>query len=380
MRIRGPGWGVLFLAMLLSSCGGSSAEQGPMPRGRWTDAEAEAWYAAQPWLVGANFVPSTAINQLEMWQADTYDEATIDRELGWAADLGFNTMRVFLHDLLWKEDSKAFLDRIDRFLAVADRHGIAVMLVFFDGVWNPFPVAGAQPGPTPHVHNSQWVQSPGAEILGDLERHDELEPYVKGVVGRFRGDPRVLAWDLFNEADNPNDFTYGDVELSPQVKVAAAEALLRKAFEWARSAGPMQPLTAGVWQGQWGDPEALSPINELMLGESDVISFHSYAPPEEVSDLVADLQQFGRPSLCTEYMARSVGSTFQAVLPIFDEEDVGAYNWGLVNGRTQTIYSWFSWVTMDPADAEPWFHDIFRADGMPYDSEEVALIQELTDR
>lgn len=369
---------LLSAILLFSSCGGSSSE--PTPRARWTDAEAEAWYASQPWLVGANFVPSTAVNQLEMWQADTYDEATIDRELGWAADLGFNTMRVFLHDLLWKEDAEAFLGRIDAFLAAADRHGIAVMLVFFDGVWNPDPVAGAQPDPIPHVHNSQWVQSPGAEILGDFERHDELEPYVKGVVGRFRSDPRVLAWDLFNEPDNPNILSYLDVELPAATKDPAAEELLRKAFGWARSVDPMQPITAGVWQGQWADSEMLSPINEMMLNESDVVSFHSYGPADLVRTLVADLQQYGRPVLCTEYMARSVGSTFQTILPIFDEENIGAYNWGLVTGRTQTIYNWLSWLTMDPADADPWFHDIFHPDGAPYDAEEIALIRELTGR
>jgi len=379
MKLSRVGCAALFLCVtaLLGACGDSSSE--PVPRARWSDAEAQAWYADQPWIVGANFIPSTAVNQLEMWQAETYDEPTIDRELGWAADLGFNTMRVFLHDLVWKEDAPGFLDRIDRFLTVADRHGIRVMLVFFDGVWNPFPVAGPQPAPIPHVHNSQWVQSPGAEILADLERHDELEPYVTGVIGRFANDPRVLAWDLFNEPDNPNLISYRDVELPADVKDPAAEALLQKAFTWARSVGPTQPLTAGVWQGQWSDPDALSAINELMLTESDVVSFHSYDRPDVVDTQLAALRQYGRPLLCTEYLARSGGSTFQAILPIFQAQDVAAVNWGLVSGKTQTIYSWLSWVTMDPADA-PWFHDIFYPDGTPYDPAEVALIRELTGR
>jgi hypothetical protein len=368
--------GVLIL--LFAACGDSSAE--PTPRSRWSEAEAQAWYAEQPWIVGANFVPSTAVNQLEMWQAETYDEPTIDRELGWAADLGFNTMRVFLHDLVWKEDPEGFLQRIDRFLTVADRHGMRIMFVFFDGVWNPFPVAGPQPDPIPHVHNSQWVQSPGAEILADLERHDELEPYVTGVIGRFATDRRVLAWDLFNEPDNPNLVSYPDVELPPEVKDPAAEALLKKAFGWARSVGPTQPLTAGLWHGQWADPSALSPLNELMVTESDVVSFHSYDGPDLVSEQLADLGQYGRPLLCTEYLARSGGSTFQAILPIFKAQDVAAYNWGLVSGKTQTIYTWLSWVTTSPEDADPWFHDIFYADGTPYDPEEVALIRELTGR
>jgi hypothetical protein len=369
-------WGLVI--GLMAGCGGSGAE--PAPRTRWSETEARAWYAEQPWLIGANFIPSTAVNQLEMWQAETYDEPTIDRELGWAEDLGFNTMRVFLHDLLWADDPEGFLERIDRFLGVADRHGMRIMFVFFDGVWNPFPVAGPQPDPIPHVHNSQWVQSPGAEILGDLERHDELEPYVTGVIGRFAADPRVLAWDLFNEPDNPNLVSYREVELPPEVKDPAAEALLRKAFVWARSVGPTQPLTAGLWQGQWADASALSPLNELMVTESDVVSFHSYDGPELVTEQLAALGPYGRPLLCTEYMARPGGSTFQAILPIFEAQDVAAYNWGLVSGKTQTIYTWLSWITRSPDDADPWFHDIFYPDGTPYDPEEVAFIRELTGR
>jgi hypothetical protein len=314
-----------------------------------------------------------------MWQEATYDEGTIDRELGWAADIGFNTMRVFLHDLVWKADPEAYLRRIDRFLDVANRHGIRVMFVFFDGVWNPFPVAGEQPNPTPHVHNSQWVQSPGAEILSDLQRHDELESYVKGVIERFRTDPRVVAWDLFNEPDSPN-IAYAAVELSQEAKVPAAEALLRKAFVWARSSGPIQPITAGVWTGDWSNPNQLTSINELMLGESDVISFHSYFTADVVEGLVRDLGQYGRPLLCTEYMARSVGSTFGSILPIFAAENVAAYNWGLVSGKTQTIYDWVSWVTMSPESADPWHHDLLYEDGTPYDPAEVALIKELTSR
>jgi hypothetical protein len=170
------------------------------------------------------------------------------------------------------------------------------------------------------------------------------------------------------------------VELAPEVKVPAAEALLEKAFTWARSVGPMQPITAGLWQGEWGDPEALSPLNQLMLSESDVVSFHSYARPDAVAAQVTALQQYGRPLLCTEYLARSGGNTFQTVLPIFEAQEVGAYNWGLVSGKTQTIYSWISWATMDPAAADPWFHDVFHPDGRPYDPEEVALIRELTGR
>ena len=96
-------------------------------RERWTPEEANAWYARQPWFVGCNFNPSTAINQLEMWQAESFDEPTIDRELKWAQELGFNSIRVYLHNLLWDQDRDGFIDRIDRFLAMADHHVTATL-------------------------------------------------------------------------------------------------------------------------------------------------------------------------------------------------------------------------------------------------------------
>ena len=99
---------------------------------RWTEARANQWYQQQPWLVGANFLPSDAINQLEMWQADTFDSAEIDRELGWAQGLGMNTMRVFLHNLLWKQDPVGFRDRINQFLEIANKHHIRPIFVLFD--------------------------------------------------------------------------------------------------------------------------------------------------------------------------------------------------------------------------------------------------------
>src|SRR4051812_16568522 len=80
-------------------------------RDRWTVEKARAWGRDTPWLVGANYIPASAINQLEMWQADTFDAAQIDRELGWAESLGFNSVRVFLHHLLWEQDTEGLLKR-----------------------------------------------------------------------------------------------------------------------------------------------------------------------------------------------------------------------------------------------------------------------------
>ncbi len=344
-------------------------------RQQWTAEEAQAWYADQPWLAGCNYVPSNAVNQLEMWQAETFDLETNARELGWASDLGFNTVRVFLHDLLWAQDQRGFIDRVDRFLDTSAGLGIRPMFVLFDGVWDPFPKLGPQPAARPRVHNSRWVQSPGAEALADSTRHEALAGYVGGVVGHFRDDERIVAWDLFNEPDNPNP-AYAASELSNKAELA--EELLRKSFSWAREAGPSQPITAGVWRGRWGDIDTVSAIDRLMLTESDVISFHSYAPAERVLESIEELRVYGRPLLITEYLARPTGSTFETVLPVLREQSAGAYSWGLVSGKTQTIYPWDSWTKQYAEEPPLWFHDILRPDGRPYREAEAETIRWLT--
>ena len=358
-----------------ASAPASASASAPAP-GRWTRERAAAWAREHPWLVGCNYIPSTAINQLEMWQAETFDEAAIDRELGWAEGLGFNSVRVFLHDLLWQQDAPGFLARMNRFLQIADRHKIGVVFVVFDAVWDPAPELGKQRAPKPGLHNSGWVQSPGARILGDRTRHDSLKPYVAGVIGKFRDDRRIHAWDLFNEPDNTNGNSYSRLE--PKGKPELALALLEVTFAWARAANPSQPLTAGVWIGRLDDPAELSPANRFMLDHSDVISFHNYRPLAELKKDVESLKRYGRPILCTEYMARPMGSRFDPMLPYFKEEHVGAYNWGFVAGKSQTIYPWDSWQKPYASEPPVWFHDIFRPDGTPYIASEVEFIRKVT--
>jgi hypothetical protein len=351
--------------------------EGVTAQARWTPERAAAWQKTHGWLAGSNFIPSTAINQLEMWQADTFDAATIDRELGWAEGLGFNSMRVFLHDLLWKDDSAAFLRRIDQFLTIADRHHIGVILVLLDGVWDPRPELGPQRPPKPHVHNSGWVQSPGAAILGNPQRHAEVRPFVQGVIRRFRSDKRVHAWDLFNEPDNENTDAYKQQELANKADMALL--LLRSVVAWARDINPEQPLTVGLWRGEdFGDDGPKTPVARAALEASDVISFHAYNDAAGVEKRIAVLGRHGRPLLCTEYLARSFGSTIQTVLPVMKAHGVGAYTWGLVAGKSQTIYPWSSWTMPFTSEPPVWHHDLFRRDGRPFDEAEVQVIRSLT--
>ncbi len=344
---------------------------------RWTEQRANQWYAGQPWLVGSNYIPATAINELEMWQAATFDPKRIDLELGWAEGLGMNTMRVFLDDLPWYQDAAGYRKRIDTFLDICARHKIRPMLVLFDSCWDPEPHLGKQHAPVPGVHNSGWVQVPGAKELEDSKDYGQLEAYVKGVVGAFAKDSRILAWDLWNEPDNFNGSSYGKKE--PADKVARVLALLPQAYAWARAAGATQPLTTGVWKGDWSSPEKWSPMEKIQMEDSDVLSFHNYDGPAELEKRIVWLQRYHRPILCTEYMARGNGSTFEGSLPVLKKYKVAAINWGLVAGKTQTYLPWDSWEH-PYTDRQPkiWFHEVFRTDGTPYKPEEVAFIREMT--
>lgn len=323
----------------------------------WSVEKANEWYARQPWLVGCNFIPSHAINQLEMWQAETFDPGAIERELGWAADIGFNTVRTFLHDLAWDADADGFKRRIDLFLDIASRHGIRPILVFFDDCWNGDPRIGSQPTPKPGVHNSGWVQSPGIAVVNqDASAWGRLETYVTDILRAFADDRRILLWDLYNEPGNSQN---GEKSLP----------FLKSVFQWARAVAPSQPLTAGVWFEN-------EPLNDFQLEASDVITFHNYRMPSELETTIAELKSHKRPLICTEWMARSCGSLVSTNLPIFARENVGCINWGLVSGKTNTIYPWQDLAIV--ANPEMWFHDLFHADGTPYDQSETDLFRQFT--
>lgn len=357
---------------------------------QWNLDRALTWANQRPWGLGFNYVPRYAINQLEMWQQTTFDAEIIDQELGWAAEIGFNSVRVFLHHLLWQQDTEGFSQRIDGFLAIADSHGIDVMFVLFDDVWNPVSQLGRQPEPKVGVHNSGWVQSPGSAILGDLKRHDELEPYVRGILSAFGHDRRVAVWDLYNEPGNLNGISYGYGELKD--KQSYSLSLLKKVFAWARSENPNQPLTAAVWrlnEGRWRGQQRDDPgaaLFDFMLQHSDILSFHSYENAANTAKAIMALDAKGRPMLCTEYMARGHGSTFEALIPLFAKKNISAMHWGFVSGKSQTIFPWRSWISIIriwdsffSGLPDPWHHDLLSADGRPYRNEELLFIRALID-
>jgi len=341
------------------ACGLLSGSMAVHAQQKWSAQKAHVWYAKQGWLRGCNFQPSTAINQLEMFQAATFDTATINRELGWAADLGFNVMRVYLHHLLWTADREGFKKRLDTYLDISTRHGIKTLFVFFDDCWNDTAWVGKQPDPKPGVHNSGWVRDPGTMIYTHLDTMPVLEAYVKDVLSTFKHDDRILLWDLYNEPGNNRQF-------------GKSMPLLKKVFQWAREVNPSQPVSAGVWNN---GPE-FRELNKFQLENSDIITYHNYAYIDDHRHTIDTLKKYGRPMICTEYMARRNGSLFQLIMPLLKKENVGAINWGFVSGKTNTI---FAWDTPMPDGKEPqlWFHDIYRKDRTPFSKDEVMFIKQL---
>lgn len=324
----------------------------------WTETQAAAWQKEQGWLRGCNFNPSTSINQLEFWQAETFDPETIDCELAWAGDIGLNCMRVYLHHVAWETDRDGFKKRLNQYLEIAHRHGIKTIFVFFDDCWNARYQAGKQPEPRPGVHNSGWVRDPGDLLFDQPGLINQLETYVKDILTTFKDDRRIVMWDLYNE---PGNSGYGNRSLP----------LLKQVFEWGWEIRPSQPLSVGVWN--WG----LDDLNAFQLAHSDIITYHNYNGPEDHRAVIEKLEKHGRPLVCTEYMARRNNSLFTNIMPILKEEQVGAINWGLVAGKSNTKYAWDEPI---PDGSEPslWFHEIFRPDGTPYRQEEVDLIKSLT--
>ncbi|RIJ46454.1 1,4-beta-xylanase [Maribellus luteus] len=324
---------------------------------KWSEDKANMWWKSKPWLRGANFNPSTAINQLEFWQEDSFDPETIDRELGWAENIGLNCMRVYLHHVAWEVDNSGFKKRISTYLEIANKHNIMTIFVFFDDCWNANYKAGKQPDPKPGIHNSGWVRDPGDLLFTSDNLMPILETYVKDILETFKNDERIILWDLYNE---PGNSGYKNKSLP----------LLKNVFSWARSVSPEQPLTSGIWD------KSLIDLNKFQIENSDIITYHNYSDEILHQRAIDSLKIYNRPMICTEYMARKHNSLFSNIMPILKKQNIGAINWGLVAGKSNTKYAWDEPIP-DGSDPELWFHDIFHKDGTPYKQGEVNVIKEL---
>jgi len=264
-----------------------------------------------------------------------------------------------LHDLMWDADSAFFLQRMETFLSISQKNNIKVMFVFFDDCWYGNAQRGKQPEPVPSLHNSGWLQSPRYADVMNREEWPRLERYMKGVLKHFRNDERIILWDLYNEPANSHHIS----QLFP---------LLREVFRWAREVNPTQPVTVCKWK----ENDSYIGMIEYCIHNSDIVTFHNYGKYEDMAKEIANLKSFGKPVLCSEYMARGTGSTVENILPLLKKENIGAINWGFVDGKTQTKYYWDH--PHNETKIDPWHHELFKADGTPYSQKEIDVIKKLT--
>lgn len=351
-----------YLAALLIVMTAGLAAGEPKPAAPWSADRAWAWYKARPWIVGINYHPSNVVNTTELWSEGTFDEKLIDRELALAAATGFNACRTNLQFLVWKHDPQGMKKRMERFLAVADKHAIAVIFCLFDdcAFGSPpttEPYLGKQKEPTPGMIMPSWTPSPGLKAVADRRAWPDLEKFVKDIVGSFGQDKRVLLWDLYNE---PGNSGMGNRSLP----------LVTATFGWARQAAPSQPLSMGVWNG------GLVDLNRAMIEQSDVVTFHAYTKRAGMAAAIARYKSYKRPVICTEWMTRHSGARWDTDLPLFQQEAVGCFSWGLVTGRMQCQFTWWD----KPGTPEPklWFCDLYHADHKPYDPKEIEVIRRVT--
>jgi hypothetical protein len=328
---------------------------------RWSEEKANNWYKSFKWLNGINYIPSDAINYTAMWDKTSFNPVLIDKELAIAQSIGLNCVRVVLQYAVYADDPQYFLHTLDRFLEICDAHGIKVMPCFFDdcafGI-NKDPVIGKQVEPLEGWYAWAWSPSPGHTMVIDQRLHPLLEKYVKDVMLKFKNDTRIFIWDLYNEPG------HGDLYFR-------SIPLVKSVFVWAREINPVQPLTMGLYNK---DKE----LHEIILTNSDIISFHNYDSKEAIAKKIQELRKYNRPLICSEWMNRQKQSTVEDVMPVLKQENVGSMLWGLVNGKTQTHL---------PGSFRPeklpytgvWRHDLYHSDFKPYNVEEIELIKKLND-
>ena len=352
---------VILAGLILSACMSENE-----PKGQWSVEKANEWYSQQEWPVGCNYVPSYAINQYEFWQEETFNPEILDKELAMAEDLGFNALRIYLHEGLWYADKDGFKSRINKFFDLAESHGIKLIVTFFTNGGNHEKefALGPQPEAIPGMHNSNWIPSPGRKVIDDPTQWPRLKEYVQDILKTYKDDSRVLYWCLCNEPEN--------MKAGCDVK-----DFMPAVYQWAWEIRPSQPLSSPVWQrpGRNGAQTKLDLMAWTCMN-SDIITFHCYSPADQVKIAVQMFQRFGRPIVCQEYLARNYGNTFETVMPILKENKVGAINWGLINNKCNFHLPW-GHKYGDP-EPEVWFHDILRNDGTPYSEAECEFIRSMT--
>ena len=262
---------------------------------------------------------------------------------------------------VYADDPNYFLNTLDKFMTICAKHKIKFMPALFDdcsfGITSD-PKVGKQPEPLKGWYAWAWSPSPGHSMVTDTTTYPKLEKYVTAVIARFKNDPRILLWDLYNE---PTNGGLGSTTFPLLKRVVAA----------ARKVAPDQPISVDVWNND-------KRLNDIVLASSDVITFHNYGNKNDLQKHINELKKYNRPLICTEWMNRPNRSVISDNLPVFYNEKVGCMLWGLVNGKDQTELPWGH----RPGDPPPavWQHDLYKGDFSPYHQPEIDSIRMYTSK
>ena len=265
------------------------------------------------WVRGANYVPSYARNDVQMWL--DYDSPLIDRELGYAERLKLNTVRVFLNQLVYERQPAKFLADFEDFLALCDKHHIKVMPVLFDSCFDP------QSVDLDKYAELTWIPSPGFDRIG-TDGWPASRKYIHALIGAHKDDPRIVLWDVMNEPEGTAHYN------QPEGR-AKINDFLRRALKEVRDQGASQPLGIG-----WATSRDII----FSIDLSDVILWHNYGDPAALKKDILDVKEigrvFGKPVILNEFVGRPQ-QRIEDALPVVSQEKVGWVFWELMLGETQ---------------------------------------------
>ncbi len=263
---------------------------------------------------GANYVPSYASTSVGMWK--DFDPQVIDRELALARRLSLNSVRVFLPYVVYEDDPQTFLKHVERFVELSASHNIRPMFVLFDSCFGDEPSLDKADSPT-------WVNNPGYSRIGK-EHWPRIERYASDVVGSFRGDSRVLMWDIMNEP--MADFAH----VTRKERDAIWE-FCRHFCAFVKKHDPNKPITVG---------HAVVEYIPKTIDLVDVASVHSYSPYAEWLDNDLDLaftyaDRAGKPVIVSEFGNPGAGQPYEMALDVIERRKIGFYFWELMIAKVQ---------------------------------------------
>jgi len=257
---------------------------------------------------GANYVPSYARNSLEIWAK--YDPEVVERELGYAAELGLDGVRTFIHSEPFLERPDDAVGAVKDFTRCCAEKKLAFMPVLLDGC---------------HIMSGSrllWPGNPPPDKAGE-EGWPELEKYINLILPVLRDSESVAVYDVINE---------------PRVGARPDfDKLTRHFSALVKDLDPDRPVTIGaINRGE---------MNSVM-DVVDVASVHSYMSSdvllhEELRTCHRETEAAGKELILSEWG----NAVYHIPMAVTDEQQLRYYERALPVVM-QSGAGWFLWELM----------------------------------